>query len=361
VSTQGQFAVSHVAALGFHGLHDFNRAGFKRNAFGDEYGWNHWGGRFWGVGWNHWGRGWGGWAGPVFWPYLCGDIFSFAFWPYDYYDAFWAYGPDFVLVSIFAPGPYGGPDYGDEPASGRATGGPPAIYYGANRAGSKAVADTVAAAAESCGGLAPGVNDLPIAEIRTAVQPTGDQTIALDELNAAVAKANAAVKSSCPTAIPLTPVGRLDTAAARLDAMIQAIKIVRGPLEKFYDSLSTEQKQRFDTMGTNTAHGSTPPGGDVAALCGQQSGDVAKLPVQRIEQVVQPNAQQQEAFDALKKASENITEKLQASCPAQMPQIPVARLDAVQYHGTATGRFVPTPEQRSIATDAADGKVGAKR
>jgi hypothetical protein len=198
------------------------------------------------------------------------------------------------------------------------------------------------------------VNDLPIAEIRTAVQPTGDKTVALDELNAAVAKANAAVKSSCPTAIPLTPVGRLDTAAARLDAMIQAIQIVRGPLEKFYDSLSSEQKQRFDTMGTNTAHGSTPPGGDVAALCGQQSGDVAKLPVQRIEQVVQPNAQQQEAFDALKKASENITEKLQASCPAQMPQTPVARLDAVQYHGTATGRFVPTPEQRSIATDATD-------
>ena len=146
------------------------------------------------------------------------------------------------------------------------------------------------------------MNDLPIAEIRTAVQPTGDQTVALDELNAAVAKANAAVKSSCPTAIPLTPVGRLDTAAARLDAMIQAIQIVRGPLEKFYDSLSTEQKQRFDTMGTNTAHGSTPPGGDVAALCGQQSGDVAKLPVQRIEQVVQPNAQQQEAFDALEKS-----------------------------------------------------------
>ncbi len=30
LSTQGQFAVGHVAALGFHGLHNFNRAGFNR-------------------------------------------------------------------------------------------------------------------------------------------------------------------------------------------------------------------------------------------------------------------------------------------------------------------------------------------
>ena len=330
LSTQGQFAVTHAAAQNFPGLHNFNHTGFNRNAFGNEHGWNHWGGRFWGAGWNRWGRGWGGWAGPVFWPYLCGDIFSFAFWPDDYYDPFWAYGPDFVLISIFAPGPYSGPDYGYAPGgSAPATGGPPAIYYGSNRAGDKAVAETVAAAAESCGGLAPGVTDLPIAEIKATVRPTGDQVAALDELNAAVGKSNAAVKASCPTAIPLTPVARLDTAMARLDAMTEATQIVGGPLEKFYDLLSPEQKQRFDTMGANSGHGSTPAGGDIVALCKQQSGDVAKLPVQRIEQVIQPNAQQQEAFDALKKASEDVAEKLQASCPAQMPQTPVARLEAV--------------------------------
>ena len=31
-------------------------------------------------------------AGPVFWPFAFGDIFSFALWPY--YDPFWDYGPD---------------------------------------------------------------------------------------------------------------------------------------------------------------------------------------------------------------------------------------------------------------------------
>ena len=346
LSTQGQLALNHAAARNFQGLHNFNSAGFNRNAFGNGRGWNHWGGRFWGAGWNRWGWGFGGWAGPVFWPYLYGDIFSFAFWPYDYYDPFWAFGPDFVLGSIFAPGPIWGPDYGYGPDSGYVTGRQPSVYYGASKADSRAIAETAAAAAESCGGLAPGVTDLPIGDIRSTVRPTGDQATALDELNAASAKANTLVKAACPTAIPLTPVARLDAAELRLEAMVEAVQVVRGPLEKFYDSLNDEQKHRFDTMGNNAR--ATSPGGDLAALCGQQSGDATKLPVQRIEQVVQPNAQQQEAFDALKKASEDTAALLQASCPAQMPQTPVARLDAVKTRLTAMVEAMKTVRPKLV-------------
>ena len=176
----------------------------------------------------------------------------------------------------------------------------------------------------------PGVANLPIAQIKQAVQPTGDQLTAFDDLNTAAAKANDVVKSSCPTAMPLTPAARLDAAQARLEAMMKAVDIVRGPLQMFYDSLSDEQRQRFDAMG-NTGNGHAAVGGNIAALCGQQSGDVADLPVQRIEQVVQPNGQQQQqAFDALKQASRDAAQQLQSSCPAQVPQTPVARLDAVK-------------------------------
>ena len=324
---RGQFAHNRFADARFHGLHDFNRTGFNRNAFGNGRGWNRWGGRFWGAGWNDWGGGWGGWAGPVFWPFLYGDIFSFALWPYDYYDPFWAFGPDFVLASIFAPGPYFGYGYG--PYYGYAG---PDIYYGATRTDRRALARTDAAAAQSCSGLAPGVTDFPIARIRKIVRPSPDQAAALDELSAAAAQANAIVKASCPTAIPLTPVARLDTVEQRLEAMIQAVQIVRGPLEKFYASLNDQQKQRFEAMGNagRTPAGSIAAGGSLAALCGEQDGDIATLPVQRIEQVVEPNAQQQAAFDALKKVSEDTADRLKASCPAQMPQTPVARLDAVQ-------------------------------
>ena len=336
-----QLAHNQFVARNFHGLYNFNHAGFNRNAFGDAHRWNRWGGRFWGAGWNRWGHGFGGWAGPVFWPYLYGDIFSFAFWPYDYYDPFWAYGPDFVLASIFAPGPYFGADYGYAPDYGVGYAGGNDIYYGGysgpsggpgavTNADREALAETDAAAAESCSGLAPGVSDLPIAQIKQTVRPTGDQLTALDELNAAAVKANDVVKSSCPTAMPLTPAARLDAAQARLEAMMKAVDIVRGPLQTFYNSLSDDQRQRFDAMG-NTGNGRAAAGGNIAALCSQQSGDVSDLPVQRIEQVVQPNGQQQQqAFDALKQASRDAAQQLQSSCPAQVPQTPVARLDAVK-------------------------------
>jgi LTXXQ motif family protein len=101
-------------------------------------------------------------------------------------------------------------------------------------------------------------------------------------------------------------------------------------LQRLYDSLSDEQKQRFNTMGA-TANGGEQAGGDIATLCDKGSADATNLPVQRIQRVVQPNgADQENNFDALRGASRNAAEQLQASCPKQTPQTPVGRLDAVK-------------------------------
>lgn len=80
--------------------------------------WNRWGGNAWGAGWNNWGAGWGYWAGPVFWPFFFGDVLSFALWPYGLYDPFLAYGPDFLLASIFWPGPSLWPYYAYDGGAG---------------------------------------------------------------------------------------------------------------------------------------------------------------------------------------------------------------------------------------------------
>jgi hypothetical protein len=325
--THAQFAHNQFAAHNFHGLTNFNRAGFNRNAFGDPQHWNRFGGQFWGAGWHRWGRGWGGWAGPVFWPYLYGDVFSFAFWPYDYYDPFWAYGPDYGYA----------PDYGYVPGatgySGRAVyyGGAPAGQLNVTKEDREALGETEAAAVESCNSLAPGVTDLPIDKIKQTVQPSGDQLTALDELNAAALKARDAIKGACPTAVPLTPVARLEAAEARLEAVIKAVDIVHDPLQRFYDSLNPDQQRRFESMGSSGSSEKAPPGGNIAALCGQQSADVTDVPIQRIDQVVQPNGpQQQDALNALKQAARVAAQDLQASCPKEVPQTPVARLDAVK-------------------------------
>jgi hypothetical protein len=324
--------VGDVTRLGrFHGLANFNHNGFNRNAFGHQLAWNRWGGHHWGAGWNRWGAGAGGWLGPVFWPYLYGDVFTYLLWPGAYYEPFWAYGPDFFLSSIFWPGP----DYSngsDDQYGGSydiyGAGAPPkaaARHPGTGQATTSATSGVTV----TCSGLAPGVTDLPIDRIRRAVHPTGDQTKALDDLESAASRASDVVKASCPSQVPLTPLERLDAVEKRLDAMIQAVQIVRTPLDSFYSLLTSAQKNRLSAMGTSANRHSSAASG-LAALCDPRAGSFAQLPVGRIEQAIHPTQQQQGAFDALKAASASAAATLQASCPATMPETPVDRIDAVQ-------------------------------
>jgi ABC-type transporter MlaC component len=187
--------------------------------------------------------------------------------------------------------------------------------------------ETSTEALESCTGLAPGVTNLPIDQIRQTVHPTADQEAALDDFSEASSQASDVIKSSCPS-VPLTPVGRLDAAEQRLEATIKAIQIVRSPLERFYQALSDEQRQRFNAMNGSTEGARSAT--NVATLCSQQAGSFINLPVQRIEQVVQPTVQQQSAFDDLKKVTQNAGDQLQSSCPTAVPKSPVARLDIVE-------------------------------
>jgi ABC-type transporter MlaC component len=114
----------------------------------------------------------------------------------------------------------------------------------------------------------------------------------------------------------------------RLNATVKAIQIVRGPLERFYQALSEEQKQQFNTISNSVENAGSAT--DMAALCSEQAGSFIKLPVQRIEEMVQPTAQQQSAFDDLKSATENAGDRLRSSCPTAVPKSPVARLNTVE-------------------------------
>jgi hypothetical protein len=177
------------------------------------------------------------------------------------------------------------------------------------------------------------VTNLPIDQIRQTVHPTADQEAALDDLSAASTRASDVIKSSCPSSVPLTPLGRLDASEQRLDATIKAIQLVRSPLEKFYEALNDEQRQRFNAMNGSTR--GAPSTGNMVAACSQGTGNFIDLPAQRIEQVVQPTAQQQSAFDDLKKAAQKAGDQLQASCPTAVPKSPVARVDTVETRLTA--------------------------
>jgi hypothetical protein len=175
-----------------------------------------------------------------------------------------------------------------------------------------------------CSGLVPELANLPIEQIRQTVHPAPDQEAALDHLRASSSRASGIIKSVCPSSVPLTPTGRLDAAEQRVDATIKALEIIRGGLANFYDSLSDEQKRQFNAMDGSTEP--AWPAGDIVAMCSQQA-EGFDLPVQRIEQVVQPTANQRSTFDELKKATQSASEQLRSSCPSVVPLSPMARVD----------------------------------
>ena len=345
-----RFSAAHISGRNFSGR-NFSGRNFSRvsrgnfarvnaahvgaAALGTRAAWNHWGNN-WRGGWN--GGCCGGWwfGGPVFWPFFAGDLLAFTFWPWGFYDPFWAYGNLFVWDAMFWPGPqytYGGPY--DDVYGGYAYGGGPARTRVARRVTPETTGSITDSAelAQSCGGLAPGVTDLPIDKIQQSLQLNDDQLNWLNGLKTASSQASDALKASCSGEISLTPLGRLDTVQKRLDGMLQAWDTLRAPLDGFYNSLNDEQRQRFAALGPasneRVNRRGSASGDNLAALCTSHAESFTQLPVQRVEQAVKPTQQQQDALEKLKSASTEAANQLQASCPAQSPQTPIDRFDAV--------------------------------
>ena len=67
------------------------------------------------------------------------------------------------------------------------------------------------------------------------------------------------LRSSCPTAVPQSPVERVDTVKARLNTIVEGTRSIRPDLENFYASLSDGQKARFNVMGPLPNSASSQP------------------------------------------------------------------------------------------------------
>src|SRR5262249_54754138 len=159
-------------------------------------------------------------------------------------------------------------------------------------------------AAEVCSTQAPELTDWPIERISEVVQPTDAQRPPLDELRAASAKAIEMLQFACPKDLPSIPTGRLAAMESRLQVMLAAVQTVRPPLDPFSQSLSDEQKARFNAIApTDDPAAAGKDQRDLAKFCDEKSPGVTDLPIDRIGQAVQPTPAQQAALDELKNAS----------------------------------------------------------
>ena len=265
------------------------------------------------------------WLGPVFWPYAYSDIFSYTFWPHAYDPGYWAYAYDDFVDTVFwgTDSPYSA--YARYPEPGAAT---------TEHRTRKPASVSRQTLRQLCGDPDRGVTAWPIAEITRAVQPAPEQRALLDELKAAAAKAADVFKESCADSYAMTPPGRLRAMTNRVSATLDAARIVRPALERFYNSLNDEQKARFNALGPNVGDRSQQSAQQEANAeaekCGEPKSSLTQLPIERIEAVIHPAGEQKEALDRLSKATRDAVERLQAACPDDVPLTPLGRLEAME-------------------------------
>jgi hypothetical protein len=211
---------------------------------------------------------------PNPWRFCGNDFFDYVFWPYAY-DDFWPYAYDDVYYGIYGPYAYGGVGVGSAAGQGvsvpsRSTS--TAVRRVAGTSGSEQ------RTAEVCSSNAADLTNWPIDRISEIVQPTDAQRPELEELRAASSKAIDILRAGCPTDLPSTPTGRLGAMESRLQVMLQAVQTVRPPLDRFYQSLTDEQKARFNALspGNESTTGEDQHGLTSSAMSGRRASPTCR-------------------------------------------------------------------------------------
>jgi hypothetical protein len=100
-----------------------------------------------------------------------------------------------------------------------------------------------------CNPRAGGFADWRLQRIESAVKPTEAQRPALNELRTASTKAAETISAACSSDFPTKSTQRFEAMENRVEAMLQAIRIVRPAFEAFNGLLDDDQKARLEAVG----------------------------------------------------------------------------------------------------------------
>ena len=163
--------------------------------------------------------------------------------------------------------------------------------------------------------------------------PDAKQQPLLQKLATALGQANGYLIKSCPTEIPAQPVARLQLMVNQLDAMIMALEIVRPPLQAFEQSLSDEQRARFDGAGAALD--------GIAPAC-KTPGGSPRQSLAELEHAVQPTDEQRPALAKVEDAFNRAQANLDADCPGAVSRTALGRLEATEERLDAAWRAAQT-------------------
>jgi hypothetical protein len=256
--------------------------------------------------WQHQGGGYG-WVGPLFWPFAYNDLYDYTIWGDGL--GFWGYGYPDIYAGIFGP-------YGYDRLSAYL----PQKPQGRRRARS-------APLDQLCGSDRRAIAGLPIDQIASAVQPTDAQGAALDALGNASVDAAALIRTSCPTQAAATAPGRLAAMQQRIEAMQKAVDLVQPVLDRFYGSLSDEQKARFNALAEDQRRANNASGSSVQTCSVPAAFD---WPGVTIEERLRPSDTQRAALQVLQDTSTRVSTSLKAACEPNEVMTPPARMATIR-------------------------------
>src|SRR5690348_2226972 len=128
----------------------------------------------------------------------------------------------------------------------------------------------------------------------------------------------------------------------RVDAMLEAVRIVRPALDKFYDSLSDEQRARFNALDQGE-QGQTRTAG-LDRLCKGRDSAQSRLPIDRIQRTLHLKPDQDEALKSLDEATAKAADILKGQCQSAETLTPTGRLAAMEERLTAMSKALETTQ-----------------
>jgi len=259
--------------------------------------------------WQHAGGGYG-WVGPLFWPFAYNDLYDYTIWGDGL--GFWGYGYPDIYAGLFGPYAYDG-----------------LSAYLPSRSQGRRQSRGVALD-QLCGSDRREIVGLPIDQIAAAVQPTEAQGASLDELGNASVDAAGMIRASCPTQVAATAPGRLAAMQLRIESMEKAVDLVEPALDKFYGSLTDEQKARFNALAEDQRRATAS--GNAGASLVQNCGAPAAFdwPAADLEAKLHPSDTQRAALQVLQDTSAKVSTSLKAACQPGEVLTPPARMAAIR-------------------------------
>jgi hypothetical protein len=185
-----------------------------------------------------------------------------------------------------------------------------------------------------------------VGRISNDISPTEDQMPLLQKLGGALGMASGYLAKACPQGIPAQPVARLQMMQSQIQALAMAIDIVRPPLQEFEQSLTADQRARFDgppaapTDSADAVQTSVQQQNQAGALvrpCGDSTSAI-NWSIEQINKSVRPTDAQRDDLANVKQAFASAAADLDTHCPASAPATALGRLETIEARLDAAWR-----------------------